>query len=212
MSILGFPANTQRMIYMKPSSGVPVSPYTGVPGWESDAEEDLLSFYASQVPEKGRIVELGAEYGRSSAAFLSNSSETVDLISVDLFPTNHPVVGDLKDVYEANLHEVGFFVSDRFTPWRSSSHDAAFEASHWESEIDLLFIDADHSYLAVKQDIEDWTPKVKSNGVVMFHDVAVGPDSHPLHFDVLKAIEDALPKDLWRLEDQKDSLRAYRRV
>ncbi len=197
---------------MKPDHGVPVSPHTGVPGWETDAEEDLLSFYASQVPEKGRIVEIGAEYGRSAAAFLMSSHETVDLISIDIFPMDHPEVGDLMAAYEANLHDIGFYTADRFTAWRASSLEAAIQTGHWEHEIDLLFIDADHHYESVIQDITHWTPKVKPSGVVMFHDVAVDKNSHPLHHEVLRAIMKALPEEIWHLEDQRDSLRVYRRA
>lgn len=36
--------------------------------------------------------------------------------------------------------------------------------------IDLLFIDGDHRYSAVKQDIELYAPKVRSGGIVSGHD------------------------------------------
>jgi predicted O-methyltransferase YrrM len=36
--------------------------------------------------------------------------------------------------------------------------------------LDFVFIDADHSYNAVKEDIEAWTPKVKTGGIVSGHD------------------------------------------
>lgn len=35
---------------------------------------------------------------------------------------------------------------------------------------DFVFIDADHSYEAVKKDIAAWTPKVRSGGIIAGHD------------------------------------------
>jgi len=39
-----------------------------------------------------------------------------------------------------------------------------------DESLDFVFIDADHSYEAVKADIEAWTPKVRKGGVVSGHD------------------------------------------
>jgi cephalosporin hydroxylase len=43
-------------------------------------------------------------------------------------------------------------------------------------KVDLLFIDADHAYNAVKQDFEMYTPLVRDGGWVGMHDIAFGPD------------------------------------
>jgi hypothetical protein len=34
----------------------------------------------------------------------------------------------------------------------------------------MIFIDGDHSYEAVKADILGWTPYLKHNGFILFHD------------------------------------------
>ena len=47
------------------------------------------------------------------------------------------------------------------------SHDAA---QGWPEPIDMVFIDADHSYEAVKQDWDDWSPHVVPGGVIALHD------------------------------------------
>ena len=62
-----------------------------------------------------------------------------------------------------------------------SSNDAVnlFE----DGSIDFLMIDGDHSYEAVKQDIENYLPKMRSGGLI------VGDDAYEV--DIQKALEDA---------------------
>ena len=45
--------------------------------------------------------------------------------------------------------------------------------------LDLVFIDANHSYEAVKQDIELWLPKVRKGGIVSGHDYIVTEECPP---------------------------------
>ena len=39
-----------------------------------------------------------------------------------------------------------------------------------DESLDAVFIDADHSYEAVKMDIENWMPKVRKGGILAGHD------------------------------------------
>lgn len=50
---------------------------------------------------------------------------------------------------------------------KMTSNDAV---KHWGQQIDLVFIDADHSYHAVKQDWCLWSPHIRSGGFAAFHD------------------------------------------
>jgi predicted O-methyltransferase YrrM len=197
---------------MQPISGVPISPVTGVPGWESDDEEAKLSFYAGQVPYDGLIVEIGAEYGRSAAAFLKGSlGHNVRVISVDLWPMYHPVVGDLRAAFTSNLVEAARGIS---LLNKTIKGDSSTVGSSLPQEVrpDLLFIDGDHTYGGVCKDIKAWSPRVLVGGVMIFHDVATGPNAHPLHYEVKHAIDDEIDLKLWLLEDQVDTLVVYRRL
>jgi hypothetical protein len=45
--------------------------------------------------------------------------------------------------------------------------------------IELLFIDGDHSYEAVRRDAELWLPRLMDGGTVMFHDAATAVYTGP---------------------------------
>ena len=54
--------------------------------------------------------------------------------------------------------------------------DSALAASMFDdASVDFLFIDADHSYEAVKADWSQWFPKVKRNGYIALHDAKPVP-------------------------------------
>jgi len=51
---------------------------------------------------------------------------------------------------------------------RKLSTDAAMDFG--DESLDFVYIDADHSYNAVKEDIAAWAPKVRRGGIVAGHD------------------------------------------
>ena len=57
---------------------------------------------------------------------------------------------------------------DRRIVIKSDSAKAADQVK--DNSLDLVFIDADHSYEGVKKDIQAWLPKVKDNGWIGGHD------------------------------------------
>jgi len=186
----------------------PLSIHTGCPGWETAAEENVLIDLVKRAPDKDAvIVELGGEYGRSASQFafaLLAHKKQGHVYTVDLFPTDHPVVGRLWAAWHANLKECGY--SDVCTAMKASTIDGALIWAQHNTPIDLLFIDAGHTYEDVAQDIVAWIEFVKPGGTVVFHDYAQAPDAHPLHFEVKRAVDEFVNRHGFVLQHGPDSL------
>lgn len=186
----------------------PLSVHTSVPGWESPAEENALIELVKMLPTTGGvIVELGGEYGRSAAQFaygLHTHGKTGHVYTIDLFPINHSVVGDLLKAWYHNISACGY--QNTCTPLRASTVEGAKVWSEHNTPIDLLFIDAGHTYEDVKADIAAWSLFVKAGGVMAFHDYAQKPDAHPLHWEVKRAVDEWHEGSRWVKTHGPDSL------
>ena len=76
--------------------------------------------------------------------------------------------------------------SGRFKIYRTTSKKAL---AYIEQPLDFVFIDGNHSYEYVKQDIKLWEPKVVSGGIVSGHDYGSG-----FHTGVQKAVDEYAAK------------------
>lgn len=157
----------------------PLSPITNCPGWETLPEQEYLVQLAKTVPHDGVIVEIGGEWGMSASLFAFSTPDTVKIVTVDTFQ------GEMLDAHRKNLAEAGL-------AGRSQQivGDSKIVVGSWEGDIDLLFIDGDHSYAGALADLQNWTPFVKRGGLVVLHDCAIDTNKSPhfLHFEVTRAL------------------------
>jgi predicted O-methyltransferase YrrM len=176
-----------------------------IPGQIRETEAAFLYRLARRM---GQIVEIGCLFGRSTAAIVQGSKVFgAEVTSVDPFieTANTNQLSSPK-VWEENLKGLGLDIP-KLLPLKS--HEAA-EAYH--EEIAFLFIDGGHSYETVKQDIEDWLPKVKVSGVVAFHDMFTPHISGVVKAVTewwLKIYDPKHPK--WKYAGMVDHMIAFRR-
>lgn len=194
----------------------PLSPITGVPGWETEQEQVRLMELAGLVPSNGLIVEIGGEFGQSASLFLrGGTAGNVRVVTIDLFP------GNLLDIHRSNLKESGLDSSSQI---KGDSHkDVSFEdvikvtGVQNNKKIDLLFVDGDHTYEGVLADLYGWAEHVKKGGYMVLHDCACATNTmpHALHFEVTRALtewfNDGNAKD-WQALDSVDSLMVFQKV
>ncbi len=121
-----------------------------------------------------RVVEIGVYEGASAQALARILGPRAELHLIDPFG-RHP--GALPQGWGASeratrwmLARTARSLGDRAPQivWHiARSHDVA---ATWSREIDLLFIDGDHSEAGCERDWIDWSPFVACGGHVVFHD------------------------------------------
>jgi MMP 1-O-methyltransferase len=151
-----------------------------VDGWLLQEEARLLYELSRDVPSGGTIVELGSWMGRSTivlgSASLSGPRATV--YAVDLFTTSVPSDAanyaryfdhddsDYLPLFLNNIRTAG--VEGIVVPIRGLTTTVGRE---WTGpRIDLLFIDADHSYEGVRNDFLEWVGHCSPGARCAFHD------------------------------------------
>ena len=137
-----------------------------------DLEVPVLAACAKSSP--GTIVEIGSAFGASSSILLSNMPGGAVLHSTDPFIVDS--MGDTlhasKKTCSANVRNVltTLGMADRLNKWNMHADYSHNVIKTWVMPIDMIFIDGDHRYPAVKQDFEQWFPFVKKGGLILFHD------------------------------------------
>lgn len=117
------------------------------------SEYDMEAIYpAIKKLKKGDLyVEVGVMHGRS-LAWAGLMSEA-DIVGID---RNHVINLDWFKEHKRKLEFI---------------HKPSNEAvKDWNRQIDLLFIDGDHTYEGCLDDWNNFSPFVKSGGTVYFHD------------------------------------------
>jgi predicted O-methyltransferase YrrM len=121
-----------------------------------DMHADWLSSVA-----KGIIFEIGVRTGISTASFLRGLEKNGGhLYSCEINPT-------CSDIF-AGHPQWTFILGDSRKPETI--------VTKIPNKLDILMIDGDHTYEGVKDDLNNYTPLVKSGGRIILHDVCSGYD------------------------------------
>jgi hypothetical protein len=135
------------------------SSYDAVAERRSDIQEHLPRLRREA---HGTVLELGVRGGVSTTAFLAGLEERGGTLwSVDIEPSSeelfvgHPqwrfVLADSRDV-------------------------GALRAAGLTEPIDVLFVDTEHTYEQVRDELGAWGDRVRPGGVILFHDVDSFPE------------------------------------
>jgi len=122
----------------------------------------------------GAIVELGSYLGKSASVFAAMSGKDTVIYCIDLW-NNCAMPGGVLDTYTEFLKNIEPW-KDRIIPIRANTHDEKFQTipaidfSEGMLEIDLLFIDGDHSYEGCLADLKCWYSRVKPGAKIVLHD------------------------------------------
>lgn len=169
-----------------------------VEGQLKEEEAKCLMKNANQVKKEGVIVEIGSYRGRSTCALaLGSKGRQVAIYAID---PQEEFVGEYGGIYGKDDRKEFFkniLKLDLVNRVRLINLQSQDVSKCWESSIDLLWIDGDHRYEEVREDLFCWSKFVKPEGLIALHD-SLNPDQGPY-----KAIRDLIKADKsFRIVDQ----------
>ena len=130
------------------------------------------------------VVDLGVDYGYSTFSFAF--PKIAHVYGVDCFEGDQYT--GVRNTYDFVLEKQRELGLDNITFIKSFVDDLE---KTWDTPIDILHIDAFHTYDAVKNDFNKWSKFVKDDGIILLHDTLV--TDHP--FGVKKFFSEIeLPK------------------
>jgi predicted O-methyltransferase YrrM len=143
-----------------------------IQGWLTRAEATFLFEAAKRTGPRATIVEIGSFKGRSTICLAKGSlaGSRARVVAIDPHhgnPEHQRQFGriDTFDDFRRNLLSAG--VTHAVTALKDTSLRVA---ARFDRRVSLLFIDGDHSFEAVRQDLRSWLPLVETGGVVAVHD------------------------------------------
>jgi len=151
------------------------------------------------------VVEIGVAEGASALGLREAMSNHGTLYLIDPFHLSRmPALNFLKRAAKRVVQSAG---SARIVWIEDFSQNAV---KNWSVPIDFLFIDGDHEEKAVERDWIEWSPSVREDGTVAFHDARLFPggwttrEYGPVCF-VDRNFRGEHAR-LWRIVDEIDSL------
>jgi hypothetical protein len=124
--------------------------------------------------------ELGVWYGETFK-YLVNNCPSLTMLGVDLYEQQPENDGPQKyfpgedghkwehDKYYEDLKRFCAKTNGRARIHKGKTTEAAQLVE--DESLDFVFIDADHSFKGVDEDIAHWSPKVKKGGYIIGHDI-----------------------------------------
>lgn len=120
------------------------------------------------------VIEIGARYGESSKTIIQNLVIN-EYIIIDPYTTyeeynndgfNNIISRDKEDEIYHNTKNGLRKIHSNIRFYRTFSNDQNTINSIENNSIDLVFIDGNHSYKYVLEDLENYYPKLKENGII----------------------------------------------
>ena len=162
--------------------------------------QDIVGFFdfevvydhlLSTIPRGGVFLEGGAAWGKSSAYLCDHAVELGVIVKIVECWTQPELFGWDKDVAFAKFTEN--MAGREYHLIRDFSVEASKTIE--DGSLDVMFIDMNHNYEFVRDDIAHWLPKVKSGGIIGGHDYS---QSFP---GVIQAVDEAFGNEVTVMND-----------
>jgi len=183
---------------------------SGVARSETQTTEAERACLARHAASRRRLVEIGVWHGVTTTRLRAAMAPDGVLLAVDPFPTGRLGVSLQRSIARREVARV----RNGHVRWvRLTGAEAAERyAAGGEPPVDLVFIDGDHGYDAIRADWEGWSPLVATGGVVALHD-SRPTAGRPIHDAGSVRFTEAviLQDESFELAEAVDSLTVVRR-
>lgn len=166
---------------------IKVDPYTFLDGGSMVTDLAALRLFTRRKPGCAYF-EIGTWRGESAVNVAKEGAivHTLNLSDKDMIR---------KHYGEDSVKQIGLLFEDGLDITLHRGDSATFNFKGLDQKFDLIFIDGDHHYDAVKNDtLRVMDALVQENTIVCWHDYAYHPEG--VRHEVMAGILDALPKDL----------------
>lgn len=195
--------------------------YLGAPVYLGIEEIPVLAEYAGR--SKNTLVEIGAAYGGSTLLFLANLGRFATLHSIDSFiPDSARGFQSSPEACRQNVLKgtKALRMPEVYERWRLHTRYSHEVAPDWNEPIDVLFIDGDHDYEAVRRDFVDWLPHMKKGAYILLHDSRMQNGASEGHFGrgwsgptrlaeelrknpVVELVQEVFSLTVWKVKNEK---------
>lgn len=147
---------------------------------------DKLLQVADEVDHRHAVVRLAEHYEWQRGAELGLASGHLSRRLLEALPHLHLIGVDSmqRADREARVRELQARFPSRYRVMAKTTVQAAAKVP--DASLDFIFIDAGHSYRAVRDDIAAWRGKVRVGGAILGHDYG-----HPRYDGVAQATNEA---------------------
>ena len=128
-------------------------------------EDEVYALYvlAKMLPENPKVANFGAGTG-TSGLVIRTARQDAKIWTIDISESSP--YGGLEN--ERNAFTNAGVIDQLPNQIFGCSWDIG---KGWQyGDLDMVFIDGDHSYEGCSKDIEAWLPHIKKNGIIVFHD------------------------------------------
>jgi predicted O-methyltransferase YrrM len=118
---------------------------------------------------KKKILEIGSYLGASATCFGAAAQSQTKIFCIDTW-NNDAMTEGKKDTFTSFSNNTAPF-KENIVPVRGFSTEVIDKVKTLTPELDVLFIDGDHSYEGAKADWEGYKSFLKKGSIVIFHDI-----------------------------------------
>lgn len=165
--------------------------------------QDLLQF----MPKKAVVAEIGVATGEFSKYILHHTDprslhlidpwERQEAANYTDDPNN--VAQEEADRRHAAVVSLFAVAIGRGALHVHRNYSVEASAQFPDGHFDWIFIDGNHTYEAVRDDLRAWAPKIKPDGIILGHDFANTDWTRSVHFGVVEAVQEFCRDTEWSM-------------